>query len=105
MDCGDNVGMDGQISIFDIAVSCENCKKFKIDCPQEAPTLGLCNKYKALPDWVRVERCQNCSRWVYTGDQAKPISWGVFGACLEHDQKTDACGYCMNFESVNAKKK
>lgn len=97
--------MDGQICLFDIAVSCKNCRKFKTDCSQEVPTLGLCNSYKAQPDWVRVDRCQNCSRWVYTGDQTKPISWGVFGVCLAHDQKTDARGYCDVFESMERKEK
>lgn len=95
---------EGQLSLTDTFTSdCRKCRKFKTDCPEATPAPGWCNRYKFAPEWQRIDRCQNCSRWVYTGDQTKPISWGVFGACLEHDQKTDACGYCMQFDGMGDK--
>lgn len=99
----DSYECEGQLSLFDMAVDCRNCRRFKIDCSQEIPTSCMCARYKVQPSWKRTDRCQNCSRWVYTGVQAEPISWGVFGACLEHDQKTDACSYCMQFEGMGNK--
>lgn len=96
----DNYECDGQLSLFDVAIDCRNCEKFKTDCSQETPTIGWCERYKAQPKWMRVDRCQNCSRWVYTGEQTKPRGWGVFGVCLEHDQQTDGCGYCNCFEGM-----
>ncbi len=98
-----NYECEGQMSLFDIATDCRTCRKFKIDCPQEAPTQGLCDRYKPQPKWERIDRCQNCSRWVHTGDQTKPISWGVEGVCMAHDQRTVSGSYCDSFEGMGDK--
>lgn len=58
------------------------------------------------PEWMNYERCENCIRWTkYPTDEQPPDGWGCIGWCAEHQHKTKAIGYCMNFEALQQEEK
>lgn len=54
------------------------------------------------PEWMDYKRCENCSRWAkYQVSEQPPDGWGTIGWCAEHQHKSQAIGYCMNWEDKN----
>lgn len=78
--------------------NCLNCRKYKIECfPEHAAVHGKCEKYKAVPDFYRVMRCQLCKYWSCSTEQP-PAGWGIDGFCSLARNKTQAHSGCCYFE-------
>lgn len=78
--------------------NCLNCRKYKIECfPEHAAVHGKCEKYKVVPDFYRVMRCQLCKYWSCSTEQP-PAGWGIDGFCSLARNKTQAHSGCCYFE-------
>ncbi len=78
--------------------NCLNCRKYKIECfPEHAAVHGKCEKYKVVPDFYRVMRCQLCKYWSCSTEQP-PAGWGVKGYCKLGKSETNAASGCCYFE-------
>lgn len=78
--------------------NCLNCRKYKIECfPEHATVHGKCEKYKVIPDFYRVMRCQLCKYWSCSTEQP-PAGWGIDGFCSLARNKTQAHSGCTYFE-------
>ncbi len=78
--------------------NCLNCRKYKIECfPEHAAVHGKCDKYKQVPDFYRVMRCQLCKYWTVSKEQP-PAGWGVKGYCELEESETNASSGCCYFE-------
>ena len=78
--------------------NCLNCRKYKIECfPEHAAVHGKCEKYKIVPDFYRVMRCQLCKYWSCSAEQP-PAGWGIDGFCSLARNKTQAHSGCTYFE-------
>lgn len=78
--------------------NCLNCRKYKIECfPEHAAVHGKCEKYKVVPDFYRVMRCQLCKYWSCSTEQP-PAGWGIDGFCSLVRNKTQAHSGCCYFE-------
>ena len=83
--------------------NCLNCRKYKIECfPEHAAVHGKCEKYKVIPDFYRVMRCQLCKYWSVSTEQP-PAGWGVKGYCKLEESETNAASGCCYFEKGETK--
>lgn len=83
--------------------NCLNCRKYKIECfPEHAAVHGKCEKYKVVPDFYRVMRCQLCKYWSCSTEQP-PAGWGVKGYCELEKSETNASSGCCYFERGETK--
>lgn len=83
--------------------NCLNCRKYKIECfPEHAAVHGKCEKYKIVPDFYRVMRCQLCKYWSISTEQP-PAGWGVKGYCKLEESETNAASGCCYFEKGETK--
>jgi hypothetical protein len=83
--------------------NCLNCRLYKIECfPEHSTAHGSCLKYKVVPDWYPVHRCQTCMNWSCNTEQP-PAGWGIYGFCSLHKEKTSHCSDCCenDFEGEN----
>lgn len=83
--------------------NCLNCRKYKIECfPEHAAVHGKCEKYKVVPDFYRVMRCQLCKYWSCNTEQP-PAGWGIDGFCSLARNKTQSHSGCCYFEMEGEK--
>ena len=74
--------------------NCLNCRLYKIECFPEHPTAhGSCPKYKQVPEFYHVHRCQTCKFWSCNAEQP-PAGWGIYGFCSRHKEKTSSTSDC-----------
>lgn len=53
----------------------------------------------AAPEWMKEERCENCSFWTWLPKKpGQSDGWGIKGACSRHrGQETGKSDYCQSF--------
>ena len=78
--------------------NCLNCRKYKIECfPEHAAVHGTCEKYKVVPEFYHLHRCQLCKHWSCSTEQP-PAGWGTDGWCSLEKNKTQSHSGCCYFE-------